>query len=51
YVGFAEVEDDGEPFEVKMVCLTAALAEQFAESQRLESVIRENLQALGQDLQ
>lgn len=47
YVGAAEVEDDGEPFEEKMKRLTAKLEEQFAESARLERVIRENLKGLG----
>ena len=49
YVGFAEEEDDGEPFEEKMERLTATLAEQFDESARLEAAIRENLQGIGQD--
>ena len=31
YVGAADVEDDGEPFDEKMKRLTAELAEQFAE--------------------
>ncbi|ANJ67876.1 restriction endonuclease subunit M [Halothiobacillus diazotrophicus] len=47
YVGAAEQEDDGEPFEEKMVRLTAQLNEQFGESGRLEAVIRENLARLG----
>ncbi len=51
YVGFAEEEDGGEPFEVKMARLTAELAEQFAESARLEGVIRKNLRGIGQVLQ
>lgn len=49
YVGFEEEEDDGEPFEVKMERLTADLAAQFAESARLERMIRENLRRIGQD--
>ncbi len=32
-----------------MARLTAELAEQFAESERLEGVIRENLRALGHE--
>ena len=36
YVGAADVEDDGEPFEQKMKRLTATLEEQFAESAKLE---------------
>ncbi len=34
-----------------MASLTAELAEQFAESERLEGVIRENLRGIGQVLQ
>jgi type I restriction enzyme M protein len=49
YVGAADVEDDGEPFEEKMARLTATLQEQFAESARLEAVIRQNLSRLGYD--
>lgn len=47
YVGAAEQEEDGEPFEEKMARLTAQLNEQFGESARLEAVIRENLARLG----
>ena len=47
YVGAADVEDDGEPFEEKMARLTETLSEQFAELARLEQVIRENLARLG----
>lgn len=47
YVGAADAEDDGEPFVEKMARLTATLNEQFAESARLEQVIRENLTRLG----
>jgi len=47
YVGAAEVEDDGEPFGEKMERLTAQLQEQFAESDRLGGVIRENAGSLG----
>ncbi len=47
YVGAAEVEDDGEPFEDKMARLTAQLDEQFGESARLEKQIRQNLSRLG----
>jgi type I restriction enzyme M protein len=47
YVGAAEVEDDGEPFAEKMARLTAQLNEQFAESARLERLIRENLRGLN----
>jgi type I restriction enzyme M protein len=47
YVGLPEREADDEPFEEKMARLTAALYEQFAESQRLEAEIRANLEELG----
>jgi type I restriction enzyme M protein len=47
YVGAAEVEDDGEPFEEKMARLTAELAEQMKESGRLDKVIVANLKDLG----
>lgn len=50
YVGAADVEDDGEPFEEKMERLTTTLQEQFAESDRLERKIRDNLGRLGYDL-
>jgi len=43
-------EDDGEPFEDKMVRLTATLKEQFVKGTRLESVIRKNLAGLGYEL-
>ena len=47
YVGAEEVEDDGIPFGDKMATLTTELADQFAESAKLEKAIRENMQALG----
>ncbi|MEI6150838.1 MAG: N-6 DNA methylase, partial [bacterium] len=47
YVGAAEVEDDGEPFEEKMPRLVVELEGQFAESAKLEAVIRANLKGLG----
>src|SRR5207245_3213094 len=46
YVGAADVEDDGEPFEQKMKRLIATLEDQFAESAKLEKSIRQNLKAL-----
>jgi type I restriction enzyme M protein len=45
YVGAEEIADDDEPFEEKMRQLTTRLEEQFAESRRLEIVIRRNLTA------
>ena len=47
YVGAADVEDDGEPFEQKMKRLTATLEEQFRESAKLEKTIRQNLKSLS----
>ena len=47
YVGAADVEDDGVPFEVKFSHLTAELESQFAESDRLTAQIRSNLKMLG----
>jgi type I restriction enzyme M protein len=50
YVGAANVEADGEPFDEKMKRLTAELAEQFAEGRRLEEEIRASLGSLGYEL-
>ncbi|WP_245533714.1 N-6 DNA methylase [Calidithermus timidus] len=47
YVGAERQEDDDEPFEEKMKRLTATLAEQFAESARLEKEIWANLRSIG----
>lgn len=47
YVGAPDLDDDGEPFPEKMERLTAQLMEHFAESARLEAIIRENLARLG----
>lgn len=47
YVGAEEIEDDDEPFEQKMLLLTAKLEEQFALSAKLEAEIRDNLNGLG----
>lgn len=46
YVGAAEAEDDGEPFEEKVRQLTKILEAQFSESAILEQTIRTNLQRL-----
>jgi len=48
YVGAADVEDDGEPFEAKMKRLTATLEERFAESARLEDEIRAQVERTAQ---
>lgn len=47
YVGLADVEDDGEPFEEKMERLTGELSELFAESRKAEDEIREQLKSVG----
>jgi type I restriction enzyme M protein len=47
YVGAAEVEDDGEPFEVKMARLTAELKRHSKESARLDQLIWANLEDIG----
>lgn len=47
YVGIAEQEDDGEPFEEKMERLTSELSELFSKSHELENEIRERLEAIG----
>ena len=43
YVGAAEEEEDGEPFEKKMKRLTTELHAQFADSARPEEAILQNL--------
>jgi type I restriction enzyme M protein len=47
YVGVAEQEDDGEPFEEKMTRLTTELDALFNESHELEIEIRQKLTAIG----
>jgi len=47
YVGAEDIEDDGEPFDEKMNRLTKKLEEQFAESARLEMLIKRNLKGIG----
>jgi type I restriction enzyme M protein len=47
YVGAADVEDDGEPFDEKMKRLTALLRQQQEEGARLDQQIAENLRRLG----
>ena len=47
YVGIEEEEDDGEPFDGKMMRLTGELAEMFAKSHKLEDEIRQRLGAIG----
>ena len=47
YVGAAEQEDDGEPFEEKMARLSALWREQRAEAAKLDAAIDANLKTLG----
>jgi type I restriction enzyme M protein len=47
YVGAAEIEDDGVPFEEKMEALSQTLYRQMDEASKLDAVIRENLAGLG----
>jgi type I restriction enzyme M protein len=47
YVGAAEVEDDGEPFDEKMARLTSALREQTEQSEKLDKLIWANLEDIG----
>lgn len=50
YVGIEEIEDDGEPFEEKMVRLTSELSGLFKKSRELEDEIRAKLGALGYEV-
>ena len=50
YVGIEEQEDDGEPFEEKMVRLTSELSEMFVKSHGLEDEIRQKLGAIGYEI-
>ena len=50
YVGIAEQEDDGEPFEEKMARLTSELSEMFEKSHELEQEIREKLGSIGYEI-
>lgn len=47
YVGIAEAEDDGEPFEEKMARLAGEISKCFEESNRLQEQIKKNLEAIG----
>jgi len=47
YVGAAELEDDGIPFEEKMAELSSTLYAQMREGEELDKVIRRNLEVLG----
>ncbi len=47
YVGAEEIEEDDEAFEEKMQKLTTELKGQFAESDKLEKQIKDNLKKIG----
>lgn len=47
YVGAAEIEDDGIPFETKMTKLSQTLYSQMGQAEELDKAIRKNLEALG----
>jgi len=47
YVGSADIEDDGEAFEDKMMRLTGLLKQQQEEGAKLDQQIAENLRRLG----
>ncbi|HET9048746.1 MAG TPA: class I SAM-dependent DNA methyltransferase [Chiayiivirga sp.] len=47
YVGAADVEDDGEPFDEKMARLSALWREQRTEAAKLDAAIEANLKELG----
>jgi type I restriction enzyme M protein len=47
YVGAAEIEDDGIPFETKMTELSQTLYSQMNQAEELDKAIRKNLEALG----
>ena len=50
YVGIADQEDDGEPFEEKMARLTSELSDMFTKSHELEDEIRRKLGAIGYEI-
>jgi type I restriction enzyme M protein len=47
YVGAADIEDDGIPFEEKMNELSSTLYKQMKESAELDTIICDNLKQLG----
>ncbi|GGK58008.1 class I SAM-dependent DNA methyltransferase [Amphritea balenae] len=47
YVGAAAIEDDGIPFETKMAELSQSLYQQIDKAEKLDAVIRKNLEVLG----
>ena len=50
YVGIEDKEDDGEPFEEKMIRLTSELSEMFKQSHDLEEDIKNKLGAIGYEI-
>ena len=50
YVGIAETEDDGEPFEEKVNRITGELSKLFVRSHELEDEIRKQLGCIGIEL-
>lgn len=50
YVGIAEIEDDGEPFEEKMARLTSELSDMFEKSIELQEKIKKILGAIGYEM-
>jgi len=46
-MGTEEEEDDGEPFEKKMLRLAATLRETMAEGKKLDTAIENNIKELG----
>ena len=47
YIGVADVEDDGEPYEEKIARLTSELSDLFARSAEQETEIRKQLASIG----
>ncbi len=47
YVGAADIEDDGIPFETKMTEMSQTLFQQMAEAADLDATIRQNMKGLG----
>jgi len=50
YVGIEDQEDNGEPFEEKMMRLASELSEMFEKSHQLEDEIRRKLGAIGYEI-
>jgi type I restriction enzyme M protein len=50
YVGIKDLEDDGVPFEEKIIQLTQKLSDLFDQSNSLEMMIKESLNGIGYEL-